>query len=220
MADVFELFGKQMQLAGLSDGTRDRYLCALRRLSEHTGKDLRKVGERDVREHLLYLRNDLGRSDGCLRVAYTAAKFFFTHTVKRTWKTLTLVRAARSSKLPVVLDREEVRKVIRAVSLFHNQVFCWTVYSLSPARIRGLEPPARRHRLRPHARPRPPRSVRLLHRRLPGVAAARARRTGSCRCRRPRSRCFGGTGRRIAITRGSSLPSASADATCPRQGAR
>jgi hypothetical protein len=220
MADALVLFGQQMQLAGLSDGTRDRYQCAMRSLAEHAGKDPRRVSERDAREYLLHLRNDLGRSDGCLRVAYAAAKFFFTHTVKRTWKTLTLVRAARSSALPVVLDRDEVREVIRAVSPFHNQVFFWTVYSLLPARIRGLEPPARGHRLQPHARPRPPRSVRLLHRRLPGVAAARARRTGSCRCRRPRSRCSGGTGRPIAITRGSSLPSASADATCPRQSAR
>jgi len=40
------------------------------------------------------------------------------------------VRAARSSKLPTVLDRDEVREVIRAVSPFHNQVFYWTVYSL------------------------------------------------------------------------------------------
>ena len=42
MADALVPFGEQMQLAGLSDGTRDRYLCALRHLAEHTGKDLRK----------------------------------------------------------------------------------------------------------------------------------------------------------------------------------
>jgi site-specific recombinase XerD len=130
MADAFELFGQQMQLAGLSDGTRDRYQCAIRFLARCTGKDLRKVTEREVREHLLYLRNELHRSDGCLRVAYAAAKFFFTHTVARKWKTLKLVRSKRSKKLPVVLDQDEVRTVIRALSPFHNQAFFWTVYSL------------------------------------------------------------------------------------------
>ena len=41
MADALVLFGKQMQLAGLSDGTRDRYQCAMRSLAEHTGEEPR-----------------------------------------------------------------------------------------------------------------------------------------------------------------------------------
>jgi integrase len=130
MADVLDVFVDQMQLAGLSDRTQQRYAGCMRRLGAYLGKSLRRARESEVQGYLLYLRNELGRAEGTLRTAYAAIRFFFAHTVKRAWDTLALVRSKRVSKLPVVLDRDEARTVIRAVSPFRNQVFFWTVYSL------------------------------------------------------------------------------------------
>jgi integrase len=130
MADVLESFVEHMQLAGLSRSTQARYLHVMKTLADFAGKTLDKVRERDVECFALHLKNDLEHSTSTLAVAYAAIKFFFAHTVKRTWGTLSLVRAGRSRKLPVVLDRDEVRRVIRAVRPFSNQVLFWTVYSM------------------------------------------------------------------------------------------
>jgi integrase/recombinase XerD len=44
-------------------------------------------------------------------------KFFYEHTLKREWTTLTFVRPPQEHKLPVILSRDEVRTILQGVRL-------------------------------------------------------------------------------------------------------
>jgi site-specific recombinase XerD len=71
-------------------------------------------------------------------VAYSAIKFFYSHTAPRDWPTLQRLRVRKEKKLPDVLSVEEVRRLIAAVRTPHHRAYFWTVYSLGLRLEEGL----------------------------------------------------------------------------------
>jgi integrase len=71
-------------------------------------------------------------------VAYSAIKFFYSHTTPRDWPTLRRLRVPKEKKLPDVLSVDEVRRLIAAVRTPHNRAYFWTVYSLGLRLEEGL----------------------------------------------------------------------------------
>ena len=51
-------------------------------------------------------------------IALCGITFFYEHTLKRAWSTLTFVRAPREQKLPVIFNVEEVRTILAHLKLF------------------------------------------------------------------------------------------------------
>ena len=129
---------QDLQLAGLSEGTQDTYLGALRRLAvhHHTPPDL--LSEAQVRDYLLYLKNDRNLGSSSLGIAYSAIKFFYSHTVPRDWPTLQRIRVQKEKRLPDVLTIDEVRQLIGAVRKLRFRTYFATVYSLGLRRNEGL----------------------------------------------------------------------------------
>ena len=56
-------------------------------------------------------------------------KFFYQRTLKRDWTTLGLVRPRPQKKLPVVLSREEVRRILEQVHTAVYRACLKTIYS-------------------------------------------------------------------------------------------
>src|SRR6266566_4039367 len=56
-------------------------------------------------------------------------KFFYQRTLKRDWTTLGLVRPRPQKKLPVVLSREEVRRILEQVHTPVYRACLKTIYS-------------------------------------------------------------------------------------------
>ena len=127
-----------LQLAGLSERTEEAYLRAVRQLAEHFERPPDQLSEPEVREYLLFLKNEKGFAAGSLRIAYYGIRFFFRRTVPRDWPTLEQVRIPKQETLPDVLSIEEVRRLIDAVRLPHHQTYLWTVYSLGLRRNEAL----------------------------------------------------------------------------------
>ena len=73
-----------------------------------------------------------------MRICYSGIKFFFKHVVKRDWHLLALARAKREKRLPAVLSREEVKRILTKVDAFHNYVYLMTVYSCGLRLQEGL----------------------------------------------------------------------------------
>ena len=88
------------------------------------------MSEQQVRDYLLYLKNDKRFASSSLGIAYNAIKFFYSHTAPRDWPTLRRLRVQKEKKLPDVLSVDEVRQLIAAVRTLHHRTFFWTVYSL------------------------------------------------------------------------------------------
>ena len=119
-----------LQLAGLAKDTQASYLRKVRGLAAYFMLAPDRLTEEQVREYLLYLKNQRRLASDTLRVHVAAIRFFYTHTVPRDWKALQKLRIPKSKALPEVLAIEVVRQLIDAVRKPHIKIFFWTVYSL------------------------------------------------------------------------------------------
>jgi integrase/recombinase XerD len=129
---------QDLQLAGLAEGTQKLYLRAVRQLAAHFHKAPDRLTEQEVREYLLYLKNQRHYSPSTLRIAAAGITFFYTHTVPRHWKTFKLLHIPRPLTLADVLSIDEVRHLIDAVRKPHNKAYFWTVYSMGLRVQEGL----------------------------------------------------------------------------------
>ena len=129
---------QDLQLAGLVEGTQAVYLRAVRQLAAHFHQAPDQLSEKQVRDYLLYLKNERRLACGSLKVAVSSLKFFYTHTVPRDWKTLQQLRVPKQKSLPDVLTIDEVRRLIDSVRTPYIQTYFWTVYSLGLRLQEGL----------------------------------------------------------------------------------
>ncbi len=129
---------QDLQLAGLSEGTQDVYLRAVRQLAVHFHTPPDVLNEAQVRDYLLHLKNDRKLASSSLSIAYCAIKFFYSHTAPRDWPTLQRIRVQKEKKLPDVLSIDEVRQLLGAVRKPRYRTYFSTVYSLGLRRNEGL----------------------------------------------------------------------------------
>ena len=119
---------EDMQLRGLSDSTQEKYVTAVRRLAAYYGKSPDQLDQAELRQYLLYLKNEQQVSPSAYKVALYGLKFFYLYTLQRQWSVLELVKPPRQTKLPVVLSREEVRQVLGCLRQPHYRVCLSTIY--------------------------------------------------------------------------------------------
>jgi len=133
-----ERMRQELQLAGLSDRTQEAYLRSVRQLATHFGKPPDKVTEPELRQYLLFLKNEKHFAPASLKIAFYGIRFFFRTTAPRDWPTLQELRIPKLHTLPDVLTVEEVRRLIGAVRTLHNRTYFWTLYSLGLRMTEGL----------------------------------------------------------------------------------
>jgi len=127
--ELLNRMNQDLQLRGMADSTQHDYLRAVRKISEHFEKPPDLITEDELRIYFLYLKNERNLSRSASAVALCGIKFFYTYTLQRDWPTLTLVRAPRENKLPVVLSRHEVNFVLSKVHTFRHRACLKTIYS-------------------------------------------------------------------------------------------
>lgn len=120
---------EDMQLHGLSEGTQEVYVSAIRRLAEYYCKPPDQIAEEELRQYFLYLINEkrVGRSTCTMLLC--AAKFLYEYTLQREWPTLQLVRPPKEKKLPAILSQEEVRQILAGVYQLRYRVCLGTIYA-------------------------------------------------------------------------------------------
>ena len=120
---------EDLQLKGYSDSTQTLYVNAVRQLCEYFGKTPGKITEENLRDYFLYGKNVKKWSRSTSTVALCGIKFFYENTIKRPWPTLLFIRPGREKKLPVVLSRSEVHRILSHVRLLRYRVCLTTIYS-------------------------------------------------------------------------------------------
>ena len=91
---------QDLQLAGLSEGTQDSYLRAVRQLADHFHTPPDRLSEQQVRDYFLHLKNDKKFASASLGIAYSGIKFFYSHTAPRDWPTLQRLRVPQGEETP------------------------------------------------------------------------------------------------------------------------
>lgn len=120
---------KSLQVAGMSESTQKAYVRTIRKLTEFYDKTPDKISEEELIDYFIHRQEVTEWSPATMRICYTGIKFFFINVLKRDWHTLKLAKAKREKRLPAILAREEVRKILSHVTTFHNYCYLRTVYS-------------------------------------------------------------------------------------------
>ena len=115
MTTLRQRYIEDLQLRGLSARTQESYVRVVRQLAEHYGKSPEVISEEELRQYLLYLKNEKHAARNTCTLALCSLKLFYQQTLKREWPTLDFVRPAREKKLPVVLSVAEVRRLLSCV---------------------------------------------------------------------------------------------------------
>jgi integrase/recombinase XerD len=120
---------EDMQLRGLAERTQEAYVRAADGLAKYFGKSPAELSEAELRQYLLYLKNDKKVAAGTWLQITCGLKFLYRFTLRRKWTVLDLSKPDREQKLPVVLSREEVQRVLGCLRLPHYRVCLGTIYS-------------------------------------------------------------------------------------------
>lgn len=138
MNDWYERSLKTLQLAGLADCTQASYTRMVRRLVEFYDKTPDLISEKELQEYFLHRRNIDKWSSGTLRVCYCAIRFFFEKVLQRDWHIFNYLKAERHKKLPAVLSKEEITRLLSCVRTPHNHAYLFTVYTCGLRLQEGL----------------------------------------------------------------------------------
>ena len=128
---------EDMQLRGLSARTQDQYLRAVRALAVYFHRSPDQLNDQDLREYFLHLTNEKKLSRSATTIALCAIKFLYQRTLQQPWPTLELVRPVRQHHLPVVLSREEVRRILAEVRMPIYRTCLTTIYSCGLRLLEG-----------------------------------------------------------------------------------
>jgi integrase/recombinase XerD len=98
MSELSDRMIKDMQLAGLVDGTRREYLRAVRQLSAFYMVSPDQLSERQVEDYILYVRDDLGIARGTFDPMFAGLKFFYLNTLGYDWPLFTKKKSASHTR--------------------------------------------------------------------------------------------------------------------------
>src|SRR3974390_1413255 len=85
---------RDMQLAGLVEGTRREYLRAVRQLAAYYMVSPDQLSERKVEDYLLYVRDELGVAKGTFGPMFSGPKFFPPNPPDYDWPLFTKKKSA------------------------------------------------------------------------------------------------------------------------------
>jgi integrase/recombinase XerD len=130
---------QDLQLRGYSDRTVEAYVRAVAQLAQfhHAAPD--RLSEEQVRQYFLHLRTVQKVARGTHTIALCGIKFFYEQTLGRSWTVLDVARPKGSQKLPVVLSRDEVWRILGAVRIPVYRACLTTIYACGLRLLEGAQ---------------------------------------------------------------------------------
>ncbi len=104
------------------------YLYFNRDFLNHTGKSPPEIIENDLKNYLLYLAEEKQCAASTLNQAVNALKFYYGSMLKRKFL-YEIKRPRKDKKLPEVLSKEEVSRIINGTANIKHKAVLMTIYS-------------------------------------------------------------------------------------------
>lgn len=118
-----------LQLRGYADRTVEAYVRAVAQLAQFYHASPDRLTEEQIRHYLLHLSTVQKVARGTHTIALCGIKFFYQQTLARQWTVLDVARPKRENKLPVVLSRDEVWRILDAVRIPVYRACLATIYA-------------------------------------------------------------------------------------------
>jgi site-specific recombinase XerD len=120
---------EELQRRNLSAITTRTYLRAVEEFALYYRRSPDQLGPDHIRQYQAHLFTDRKLSAVAVAQQLSALRFFFLHTLRRPWMTDHLARPKRPIRLPEVLSREEVEKLIECAASPLHRIWLLTLYA-------------------------------------------------------------------------------------------
>jgi len=129
MTELRQRMIDQMTLRGFSPRTHESYLDAVTGLARYYKQPPDQLSSEHVRQYLLYLERERHLAWNSLNVAASGLRFLYFDTLK--WEPVKLEIPPRTTprRLPEVLSREEVDRLISAIPNLKHRTLLMTIYA-------------------------------------------------------------------------------------------
>jgi integrase/recombinase XerD len=120
---------EELQRRNLSPITTRIYLRSIEEFARYHRVSPDQLGPEHIREYQAHLFTDRKLSAVAVGQQVWALRFFFLHTLKRPWMTEHLAVPRRPLRLPEVLSREEVERLIQSASSCLHRIWLLILYA-------------------------------------------------------------------------------------------
>lgn len=128
---------EDLQLRGYSERTVGAYVRAVAQLAKFYCISPDRLSEEQIRTYLLHLSETRKVARATHTIALCGIKFFFEQTLERKWRIFGVARPKTEKKLPVVLSRDEVWKILGRLRSPTYRACLITIYSCGLRLLEG-----------------------------------------------------------------------------------
>lgn len=129
MSNLHKRMLKDMQLRGFSPKTQYRYIMNLKSFEKYFSQPAENMGQDELRDFLHYLINDKKVSSSYVNGVYSALKFFYANTLDRSWDMKQIPRVKKARKLPVILSKNDIKRLLAATTNLKFRAMFMIAYS-------------------------------------------------------------------------------------------
>jgi len=125
---MLEKLETELKLRGFTEKTIQAYLFHNQKFLEFTKKNPENVIEDDIKKYIAHLMSDLNYRPASVNLVVSALRFFYLEIMEQ--NIFTKVKAPKlEKKLPIVLTKEEVKKLIASPKNFKHRLLIKMMYS-------------------------------------------------------------------------------------------
>lgn len=118
----------ELKIRGFSRKTLETYLFHNKRFLDYIKKEPAHVDEKDAKNYIVYLMTDRKLSPSSVNLALSSLKFFYSEILQN--RAFNNIKAPKSEKkLPTVLTKEEIKKMLNAVKNPKHKLLIEFMYS-------------------------------------------------------------------------------------------
>jgi site-specific recombinase XerD len=129
MTHLRKMMLDELQRRNYAKTTAEAYIRALRDFAAYYRLPPDKLGPEQIRQYQLHLMREKGLSPKTVKQHMAAMKFFYIHTLRRSFHWDQLPYPKTTDRLPIILSLEEVKKMIDATSSLFHRAILMTLYS-------------------------------------------------------------------------------------------
>ena len=129
MTELRRRMDGDMVVRGMADRTRETYLTAVTGLARYYRRSPDQISDEEVQAYLLYLIRDRQRSWSTCNITVNALRFLYHTTLKRDRTTFCVPSPRQPGRLPAILSRDEVERLIAHAANPKHRTMLLTTYA-------------------------------------------------------------------------------------------
>ena len=129
MTKLRQQMDDDMLARGLADRTRESYLWAVTGVARFYHRSPDQISDAEIQAYLVHLIRERQRAWSTCNIVVCGLRFFYHITLKRDRTTFTIPSPRQSGRLPMVLSREEVQRLLTHATTLKQRTMLMTAYA-------------------------------------------------------------------------------------------